>query len=80
MCIAEGQGGHSVPADVVERRYWRGLRSFFNLYRPLAYTWTLCDNSGEDIAILARGRKDAEPTVLELEKYDRIQKTARHEP
>ena len=55
--------------DIVERRYWRGLRNFFNLYRPLADTWTLCDNSGEELIAVALGSKDAEPAVLDPEKY-----------
>ena len=39
-------GGHNIPPDDIERRYWRGLRNFFERYRPLANAWTLCDNSG----------------------------------
>jgi len=39
-------GGHDVPADTVRRRYRAGLRNFFALYRPLAATWRVYDNSG----------------------------------
>ncbi len=39
------RGGHHVPDDLVRRRYHRGLRNFFRLYRPLATTWRLYDNS-----------------------------------
>jgi predicted ABC-type ATPase len=38
-------GGHSVPADVVRRRYAAGLRNFFGLYRPIVSTWQVFDNS-----------------------------------
>jgi predicted ABC-type ATPase len=38
-------GGHSVPEDVVRRRYARSLRNFFNLYRPVADSWLMLDNS-----------------------------------
>ena len=38
-------GGHAVPGDVVRRRYERGLRNFFGIYRPLAHTWKFYDNS-----------------------------------
>jgi predicted ABC-type ATPase len=41
------RGGHSVPANVIERRYERGLANFFNLYRPIADSWLMLDNSGE---------------------------------
>jgi predicted ABC-type ATPase len=40
------QGGHHVDEEVIRRRYKRGLHNFFQLYSPLADTWTLIDNSG----------------------------------
>lgn len=39
-------GGHSVPDEVIRRRYARGLTNLFNLYQPLADTWAAYDNSG----------------------------------
>ncbi len=38
-------GGHSVPEATIRRRYVRGLRNLFQLYIPLAETWTIYDNS-----------------------------------
>lgn len=38
-------GGHDVPTDDVIRRFARGRRNFFVLYRPLADTWRLYDGS-----------------------------------
>ena len=38
-------GGHDVPSDAVRRRFSRGLRNFFALYRPIADTWRLYDGS-----------------------------------
>jgi predicted ABC-type ATPase len=38
-------GGHHVPAAVVHRRFYNGARNFFRLYRPLADTWGMYDNS-----------------------------------
>lgn len=40
-------GGHGVPEAIVRRRYARSLSNFFNLYRPLADSWLLLDNSGQ---------------------------------
>jgi predicted ABC-type ATPase len=39
------KGGHSVPENTIKRRYVSGLKNFFNLYRPLADSWQLYDNS-----------------------------------
>jgi predicted ABC-type ATPase len=40
-------GGHDVPEETIRRRYNRGLRNFFSLYRPLATSWQMLDNSAE---------------------------------
>lgn len=39
------QGGHNVPETVVRRRYARSLSNFFNVYRPIADSWLMLDNS-----------------------------------
>jgi len=45
-------GGHSVPEEVIRRRYHRGLINFLNLYQPLADTWAAYDNSGSATPLL----------------------------
>ena len=74
------EGGHDVPRATVERRYWRGLKNFFDLYRPLADTWTLCDNSGAEPLVVARGLKSAEVEVLDVNKYATIKRQAADGP
>jgi predicted ABC-type ATPase len=38
-------GGHFVPDDTVRRRFVAGLRNFFQLYKPLADSWQIYDNT-----------------------------------
>lgn len=45
-------GGHSVPDEVIRRRYDRGITNLFNLYQPLADTWAVYDNSGSGAPLL----------------------------
>lgn len=40
------QGGHSVPEDVIRRRFDAGLRNLEHLYKPLVDSWAVYDNSG----------------------------------
>jgi predicted ABC-type ATPase len=40
-------GGHSIPDEVVIRRYWAGLRNMRHLYLPLADVAATYDNSDE---------------------------------
>ena len=56
-------GGHHVPDDVVRRRYVRGLKSFFELYRPLAHLWRVYDNSGDQPVLVAYGHGSEGETV-----------------
>ena len=71
------RGGHDVPRQAVETRYWRGLRNFVRLYQPLADTWTLCDNSAARLSIVAHGSRETEPDVFDPVTFDFIQKKAR---
>lgn len=51
-------GGHDVSPDVVRRRYVRGLHNFFSIYRPLANSWRLYDNSANySPQLIARGSR-----------------------
>ena len=38
-------GGHSIPEEVVRRRYPRSFNCFWNLYRPECQDWNIFDNS-----------------------------------
>lgn len=49
-------GGHSIPEDTIRRRYKVGLNNFFSLYRPLADSWQIFDNSIlNELALIASG-------------------------
>ena len=72
------QGGHDVPVETIKRRYQRGLVNFFRLYQPLADSWTLCDNSGDKLVIVAHDGKEADPTILVQECFDTIRDQADH--
>lgn len=50
-------GGHSIPPDVVRRRFRSGWRNFETIYRPLVDEWEVYDNSTNPIRLLSRGMK-----------------------
>jgi predicted ABC-type ATPase len=52
------RGGHSIPEEVIRRRYMAGIKNFFDIYQPLADTWRLYDTSqaGEP-ELVAWGRR-----------------------
>lgn len=65
-------GGHSVPEEVVRRRYRAGLRNLFALYRPLATTWRLYDNSGDSPRPIAYGRASRVTTIRDKHTWAQI--------
>lgn len=42
-------GGHGVPEAIIRRRYERSLSNFFNIYRPIADSWLMLDNSSVNV-------------------------------
>lgn len=48
-------GGHSIPADVIRRRFSRSASNLFNLYMPIADRWLVLDNSGSTMREVASG-------------------------
>jgi len=68
------RGGHDIPADVVRRRYERGLRNLFDLYLPIADGWRLLDNSGPGTAVhIAVGHPGRPVEVLETGIWQHLQ-------
>ena len=49
------QGGHDVPRIDVIRRFKRGWENFEKIYRPLADSWAVYENSDRLPQLLERG-------------------------
>jgi len=46
-------GGHSIPEEVVRRRFDRGLRNFFQVYAPIMDAWLIFDGSRMSPSLVA---------------------------
>ncbi|MEI1278912.1 zeta toxin family protein [Leptospira venezuelensis] len=57
------KGGHSIPDDVVVRRFSRSKRNFWSLYRSLADNWVAYFNAGEKLECFALGGKSSYDTI-----------------
>ena len=49
-------GGHNVPVETIRRRYFAGIRNFFDLFQPLADSWRIYDNSVTEPSLIASGQ------------------------
>lgn len=66
-------GGHHVPPDVVERRYKGGIQKFFELYRPIATTWRMYNNSEPTGAkLIASGGKQRQQRIYRAKDWNKI--------
>lgn len=54
------EGGHSIPEQVIRRRYKRGLNNFFNLFLPILDNWLFINNSGDQYEVVAEGSMNEE--------------------
>jgi hypothetical protein len=54
------KGGHNIPDEIVERRYYRGISNLLNLYIPIVDNWTVIDNMDVVPNIIARRSKNEE--------------------
>lgn len=48
------RGGHNIPEKVVRRRFHKGIRNLFTLYRPILDSWILFDNTASVPRIIAK--------------------------
>ncbi len=66
------EGGHDIPVDTIERRYYRGLDNFFNIYRLNCDYWVFIDNSNINPILIAEGT-NTEIKVLKKNKWKLIE-------
>jgi predicted ABC-type ATPase len=62
-------GGHHIPEATVRRRFGRSLPNFLRVYRPLADSWTIFDNSG-DLPKMIAIEESRKIKVLDLDSYN----------
>lgn len=74
------QGGHSVPDDVIRRRYQRSISNLISLYLPLADCWRIYDNTYAEPQTVAF--KDAGNIITTMlpERMKMIMPDRIHEP
>lgn len=65
-------GGHDIPADVIERRYYAGLRNLFGLFMDEVDSWTIYDNSLPGRPEIASGGRLTSIHIYDIDKYQNI--------
>ena len=64
------EGGHNIPEEVIERRYYNGIKNLFDLYIPVVDNFLLFDNSELKTELIVEKRIDSDYNILDSIKYD----------
>ena len=66
------EGGHSIPADVIERRYYRGIKNLIEIYIPICDNWMVLDHTLLKSELVCEGKADVEIIIYSQEKWQKI--------
>lgn len=61
------EGGHNIPKEVIRRRYEKGLKNFFSIFKPIVQNWIVVDNSEMKPTFIAKGNH--EETIMDNDKW-----------
>ncbi len=64
------EGGHHIEADVIERRYIRGITNLFDIYLPIIDGAFIFDNSFGEHELIADKEADGNLKILNSEKFN----------
>jgi predicted ABC-type ATPase len=67
------EGGHSIPNDVIVRRYTAGLRNMRYLYLPLVDRALIYDNSDQTDVLIASLRLDSPFVIHDRDRWSQIE-------
>lgn len=73
-------GGHSIPKNVIQRRYKRGIVNFFVIYMNEVDSWIVIDNSTNESVLVAEGEQrkiEIKSEILWRQLADKFRKSTR---
>lgn len=67
-------GGHNIPPETIERRYYRSLDNLVNNYINVCDNWFILDNSSLTSSFVAEGGLNKELIILNSDIWNIIQR------
>ncbi|RNL53998.1 zeta toxin family protein [Pedobacter jejuensis] len=65
------EGGHNIPTDVIERRYFKGIRNLKD-FSSISNYWLLINNSKENLQFVAEGNLNDEITIFDQVEWKKF--------
>jgi len=66
------KGGHNIPLDVIERRYFRGIKNLIELYICICDNWMVMSNMKTESKLIAVKSKQLGETILNNDIWETI--------
>lgn len=66
------RGGHNIPVDVIERRYYRGIRNLVYLYMPLCDKWLIANNTDLGPLFVAQSTDEFKANIITPDIWELI--------
>lgn len=66
------EGGHNIPKDVINRRYFKGIKNLFNIYLPLCERALIIDNSDSNPELIFTQSKGSELEIINENLYTNL--------
>lgn len=70
--IRVSEGGHNIEPEVIERRYFKGIRNLFDIYLPIVDGAFIFDNSWGKRQLLAQKTVDGGMNVVDDHKLTQL--------
>ena len=64
------EGGHNINPDIIERRYYKGIKNLFDIYLPIIDGALIFDNSAGKHELLAEKKVDGILHVINENKFN----------
>ena len=66
------EGGHNIPEDIIERRYYKGINNLFEIYLPIVDQVLLFDNSEGKHNLIAEMSIKTELNIIDNFKFNEL--------
>jgi predicted ABC-type ATPase len=66
------EGGHNIEPEIIERRYFRGIKNLFKIYLPIVDGAIIFDNSNGKHELLAEKTVDGQLNIIDSIKFNEL--------
>ena len=73
------EGGHNIPHEVINRRYFSGLNNLFKLYIPICDYWMVFNNSKSPSELIAEGYSDKDLDIKNISTFDIVKQLSQND-